>query len=142
MERYEIIITEKDKKAKNNVAGEDGRKPESNVAGEEEKEADLKKERNAAAKLVIKTAVSEARSLLVPHIGEIARDSLLQQRVDATLGLVDTAINFAIHPVYGAINLATNVASRAIRYTIENEKEQNRMAVMMQRASYVNRSRD
>ncbi len=147
MERYEIIITEKRKKAKNNVVGEDEKKPKSNVAGQEdedesEKLAKEKKDRATTLKLIAKTAINDARSLIVPNVGEYMRDSLLQQKVDDTMGIIDTAISFAIHPVYGLINYSTKVAGKAIQYTMQNEKEQNRLSVSLLRAGYVNRSRE
>lgn len=145
MERYEIVIVDRRTKKDTNVSGEDKKKKPTNVSGEDQEDEetkDNKKEQKATAKLIAKTAISEARSLIIPHIGEITRDSLLQQKIDDTLSVVDTAISFAIHPVYGALNMATKTASKLIQYTIDNEKEQNRLEVSLQRASYVNRSRE
>ena len=143
MERYEIIIQDRRRKKPTNVSGEDDKQKKTNVSGEDDKnEKDEAENKIATGKLIAKTAISEARSLIVPHIGELTRDSLLQRKIDDTLNIVDTTMAFAIHPVYGMINLATKTANRMIQYTIENEKEQNRLAVSLQRASYINRSRE
>lgn len=145
MERYEIIIQDRRTKKPTNVSGEDPKKKRTNVSGEDEddeNEQDQIKERKAAGKLIAKTAINEARALIVPNIGAITRDSLFQQKIDSTLSMVDTAFAFAVHPAYGALNMATKTASRLIQYTIENQKEQTRLAVSLQRASYINRSRE
>ena len=144
MERYEIFITDKTEEKKTGVSGEDKETKKSNVAGEDdkEKEKEAKKESRATAKIIAKTTIGEVKSLIVPRIGEYARNSLLQQKIDDTMGLVDTAISMAINPVYGLLNLSTKQVSNLITYTINNEKEQTRLSVALRRASYINRSRD
>lgn len=143
MERYEIIVQDKRKKQKTNVAGEDEKK-KSNVAGEEEdkEEAKEKQERIATGKIIAKTVVNAVKQQIVPRIGELTRDSLLQRKIDDTMSLIDTGISFAIHPVYGLMNYMTKTASHLATYTIQLEKEHNRLAVSLQRAGYVNRSRE
>ena len=142
MERYEITIIDKGQKKPTNVAGED-KKKKSNVAGEqEEKEQEQQDKGISTAKVVAKAVVNEARTLIIPHIGEYARDSVLQQKIDATLNLIDTAASFYVNPVYGAINLANKLSSTAIQYFFQLQKEQNRLSIELRRASYINRSRD
>lgn len=145
MERYEIIIQDRRSKKPTNVAGEDDRRNKTNVSGEDEEDKeknDQKESNKATLKLITKTAISEARSLIVSRVGELTRDSLLQQKIDDTLNIVDTAMAFAIHPAYGLVNMATKQASRMIQYTIENQKEYQRLTISLQRASYINRSRE
>ena len=143
MERYEIIIQDKRTKKPTNVSGEDDKKKKSNVAGEdEEKKQDQENKGITTAKVVAKKVVEEVRTLIVPHIADLSRDSLLQQKVDASLNIIDTAVSFYVNPVYGAINLANKVASTSIQYIFQLQKEQNRLSVELRRAGYINRSRD
>ena len=143
MERYEIIIQDRTTKKPTNVAGEDGKKKKSNVAGEKDENKQEQQDKGiGTAKVVAKNIVNEARLLIVPHIADISRDSLLQQKVDATLNMLDTAVSFYVNPVYGAINLANKMASTSIQYIFQLQKEQNRLSVELRRAGYINRSRD
>ena len=145
MERYEIVIIDRRQKKDTNVSGEDKKKKPTNVSGqdqEDEEQKDNKKEKKVTASVVAKTALNEARSLILPHIGEVTRDSLLQEKIDNTASLVDTAISFAIHPAMGAVNLATKTASKMISLSVTRQKEITRLQVALQRASYVNRSRE
>lgn len=144
MERYEIIIKGKaTSKKKTNISGEDEKEKKTNVAGEDKDETvESVKSAFATTKMITKTALNEAKALIVPNIGVWTRNSLLQERVDDTINLIDTAISFAIHPVYGAINFSTKMASKIIQFSIQNEKEQNRLTVALRRASYINRSRE
>lgn len=144
MERYEIIIKGKaTSKKKTNVSGEDEKEKKTNVAGEDGKEQeDKQKSAHATVKMIAKTSLNEAKALIVPNIGVWSRNSLLQERVDDTINLIDTAISFAIHPVYGLINFSTKMAGKLIQYSVQNEKEQNRLTVALRRASYINRSRE
>ena len=142
MERYEIIIQDKRTKKPTNVSGEDEKK-KTNVSGQDENDKEEgEKNSRVTAFTIAKMAISEARSLVVVNIGEFARDSLLQSKIDETLDVVDTITSFAIHPVYGAINLATKSVSKGIQFAISNQKETTRLAEAMRRASYVNRSRE
>lgn len=144
MERYEIIIRgNASTKKKTNVSGEDEKEKDTNVADDEEKEEkEKKKSAKATARLITKTALNEAKGLIVPRIGDMTRNSLLQERIDDTISIIDTTISFAINPVYGMLNFSTKMASKMIQYTIQNEKEQNRLNVALRRASYINRSRE
>ncbi len=143
MERYEIVITEKGKKTESNVAGQEGSTTTTNVAGQDEKETkDAKMSKWAIAGVVGKTILNEAQTLIVPRIGEYTRDSLLQQKVDSAISIGDTAAAFAVNPVMGMINLTNKIAGSALDYAIRYQKEQERLTVQTQRASYVNRSRD
>ena len=143
MERYEIIITEKGKKTESNVAGQEGSTKTTNVAGQDEKKIeDVKNASGALVSVIAKTMLNEAQTLIVPRIGEFTRDSLLQQKVDSAISIGDTAAAFAVNPVMGMINLTNKIAGSALDYAIRYQKEQERLTVQMQRASYVNRSRD
>lgn len=144
MERYEIIIKGKaTSKKKTNVSGEDEKEKKTNVAGEDKDETvEAVKSAMATTKVIAKTAINEAKSLIIPRIGVYARDSLLQAKIDDTMNLIDTAVSFAIHPVYGAINFTNKAVSKVMSFAIESEKQQNALYVAMRRASYINRSRD
>ena len=143
MERYEIIITEKEGKVKTNVSGVEESQRKTNIAGQDDKKAkDVKQSKDAIASVIAKTVINEARALVIPRIGEFARDSLLQQKIDASLNLADTAVSFAINPIVGIANLGNKMASSALDFGIRYQKEQERLTVQLQRASYVNRSRD
>lgn len=144
MERYEIVIVDRRKKNKTNVSGEDEKENDTNVVDEdpEDEKDDKKKEKKVSAKVIAKTAIAEARSLIVPHLGELTKDSLLQQKVEESLSLVDTMTSFAIHPAYGAFNLSTKLFTQAINLGVKNQQEQIRLSEAMRRASYINRSRD
>lgn len=143
MERYEIIITEKGKKTESNVAGQEGSTTTTNVAGQDEKETkDAKTSKWAIAGMVGKAILNEAQTLIVPRIGEYTRDSLLQQQIDSAIGVASTAAAFAIHPIVGLVDLTNKTVSSALDFSIRQQKEQERLTVQMQRASYVNRSRD
>ena len=143
MERYEIYIKGNipDKK-KTNVAGEDEKK-KSNVAGEDkQEEKNEKKGGIATAKIIAKQTLSEVRTLIVPHIAEYTRDSLLQKKVDSAFDILDTAIAFYVNPVYGAINMANKGISTMTQYFMDMSKESNRLSVALRRSSNINRSRD
>lgn len=143
MERYEIIIRgNASTKKKTNVAGEDKKDKDTNVAGDQDTQKEKNQTKDATAKVIAKTALNEAKTLIIPRIGAYARDSLLQERIDDTISLIDTAFAFAINPVYGAINIATKQVSSLLTFALNNQKEQVRINVAMRRASYINRSRD
>lgn len=142
MERYEIVIKDETQKEWNNISGE-GQPMPSNVAGQDEQPVNYKEEKTSTMlKVVAKASINQARSLIVSRIGEFQRDTLLQQKIDDTINIVDTAMAFYVNPVYGAINLATSTASKLITRQIETEKEQNRLSVSLRRAGYINRSRE
>ena len=142
MERYEIVIKDETQKEWSNISGE-GRPMPSNVAGQEEAPANYKEEKTSTMlKVVAKTSINQARSLIVSRIGEIQRDTLLQQKIDDSINIVETAMAFYVNPIYGAINLGTSTISKLMTRQIETEKEQHRLNVSLRRAGYINRSRE
>lgn len=135
MATYEIIIKQ---------GGKDGGK--GNLAGENDQNqqtSDNIANGNSQLKAVLKfTAVQSARQLVVSKVGETTRNSLLQQKINSVVGLAQTAAAFAVDPVFGAINLAINVASQAIDSQASESQQTSRLSVMAERAGYMNRSRN
>lgn len=135
MATYEIIIKQ----------GENGEKMGS-FAGENDQNqqtSDNIANGNSQLKAVLKyTAIQSARQLVVSKVGETTRNSLLQQKINSVVGLAQTAAAFAIDPVFGAINLAINVASQAIDYQANVSRQTSQLSVMAERAGYMNRSRN
>ena len=142
MERYEIIIQDRRTKKPTNVSGEDEKK-KTNVSGQDETDKeDKEKENKISAKLIAKTAINEARTLIVANLGELKRDTLYQAKIEDAMDLADTLISFKVHPAYGALTLANKMTSKIINLSVQNQRETSRLEVSLQRASYVNRSRE
>ena len=143
MERYEIIIQDRRSKKPTNVSGEDDKK-KTNVSGEDEENEKEDKEKTSkiGAKLIAKTVINEARQLVVANIGQIERDTLLQTKIEEGFDLADTIVGFAVHPAYGALNLANKLTNKMINLSVKQQHESTRLEVSLQRASYVNRSRE
>lgn len=142
MERYEIIIQDRRTKKPTNVSGEDEKK-KTNVSGQDETDKeDKEKENKISAKLIAKTAINEARTLIVANLGELKRDTLYQAKIEDAMDLADTLISFKVHPAYGALTLANKMTNKIINLSVQNQRETSRLEVSLQRASYVNRSRE
>ena len=142
MERYEIIIQDRRNKKPTNVSGEDdNKKVDDNTSASKDDKKDSKEE-GISAKVVGKMALQQAKKLIVPHIAEYTRDSLLQQKVDDVMTFVSLGMSFAIHPVLGMVELTTTYASKIISFEAERQKQQNILEASLRRASYINRSRE
>lgn len=136
MATYEIII-------KNQTTEED----DNNLAGQEQNQEEKKDKNTAQPSSQIKNimryvALNSTRELVVSKVGELTRNNLLQRKIDAGIGIAQTAVAFAINPYLGAVTLATQVASQMIDYNVNVTKQSARLEVMGERAGYINRSRD
>lgn len=142
MERYEIIIKDEVNPKDTNTSGEEnGKKVDDNTSqGKDEKKE--KKEKGISAKVVGKMAIQQAKQLIVPHIGEYARDTLLQQKVDDVMTMISMGTSFAIHPVVGLVEMTTTYMGKIMSFEVERQKQQNQLEASLRRASYINRSRD
>lgn len=133
MATYEIII-------KSELDGDD-----SNLAGSKKK--DSEEDNTAKASGEIKNAlkyatIQSARQLVISKVGTVTRNNLLQQKIDLAMGMAQSAVAFAIDPVYGAINLGISLISQTIDANLKMEKQRNRTTVLAERAGYLNRSRN
>ena len=142
MERYEIVIKDETNPKDTNVSGEqNGKKVDDNTSGKQEDKKD-EKEKGISAKVVGKMALQQAKQLIVPHIAEYTRDSLLQQKVEDVMTIVSIGTSFAINPVLGLFDLTMTQLGKLITYEANRQKEQNRIEASLRRASYINRSRE
>lgn len=133
MEQYEIVIV--------NDTGDDGT---SNLAGQgkDKNEDNIATPGQQVAKVLKYAALQSVRTLIVSKVGEVTRDNMLQRRIDLGISVAEDAIAFAIHPVFGAINLGVKIASQAIDYQNNLTKQTRRNTINLERAGYLNRSRD
>lgn len=132
MEQYEIVIVNETKnKDTSNLAGQ-GDKNEDNIA-----QVDAK-----VGKALQYAAIQSARQLVVSKVGEVTRNNMLQRRIDTAISLAEDVVAFAVNPVFGAINLGIKVASQAIDYSVNLEKQTTRNIINLERAGYINRSRE
>lgn len=134
MEQYEIVIV--------NDTGGDGNK--SNLAGQgkSKNEDNLSTQNEQIGKVVKYAAIQSARQLIVSKVGATTRNNMLQRRIDVAMGIAQDAAAFAINPVFGAINLGIRAASQAIDYNLRLEKQYNANRINLERAGYLNRSRE
>lgn len=135
MAKYEIIIrTEGESKggASKNIAG----------GGKEKHEPSLSDLIDDQTKRIVNYAtIYTAKNLVASKVGEQTRNNILQQKIDYGMEFLETAAAFIVNPVYGAVKLGLNIASKSIDYNLAVSKEKNRLSVDAERAGYVNRSR-
>lgn len=134
MAQYELII-------KNETTN--GTDEPTNMAGMGEQESkDISKPTPSMAKVTGLIASNLAKDLIISKVGEVTRDSLLQRQINAVGGLVTTGMAFAVDPVLGIATASIGIASNLIDYSINMNKEINRLGINRERAGYINRSRD
>jgi len=133
--QYELIVK---------VSKTEGDKSDENLAGDgkDTKKKNQASENGKINKALTAVALNAARSLVVSKVGEFTRDNVLQRKIDAVMDMADTAIMFAINPVLGAANLAVKVVAAGIQWNTAVSQQESRGSVMLQRAGYINRSRD
>ena len=134
MAQYELIIKSEESEGKGeptNMAGM-GEDPNENIS----------KPTTSMAKITGLIAMNLAKELVVSKVGEVTRDSLLQRKIDTATGLVTTVGAFAVDPGLGLATAGIGIASQLIDYSVNMEKEMNRLAINRERAGYINRSRD
>lgn len=136
MATYEIIIKDE---TKGNVSN-------TNISNEDNatktKETNESQESSINAKAIGQVALNTAKTLVISKVGDFTRDNLLQQKINFGISSVMTINSFLINPVYGSINLATQMASSLLDYSIDLQKETNLLRIQSARAGYINRSRD
>lgn len=133
MATYEIIIRQEQEDNDNNLAG---KKPK------EQEETNTAKGSSTIKSALKYATIQSARQLVVSKVGAVARDNLLQRKIDLAVGIAEHAVAFAINPVFGAINLGISLISQSIDYSLKLEKQTNRTTVLAERAGYLNRSRN
>lgn len=136
MATYEIIIKDETK----------GQNRFVNISSDEEsaknKETNESKESSVTAKAVSQVLLNTAKTLVISKIGDYTRDNLLQQKINMGMSSIMTINSFLISPIYGTINLATQMTSNFMDYAINLQKEANMLRIQSARAGYINRSRD
>lgn len=135
MASYEIIIR--------NEVEEDKNEATENLAGQKKsKDKSTAKSDKTLKNALRYVALNSTRELVVSKIGSVARNNLLQRKIDVAISMAQTAIAFAINPALGAVTMATSLISQTIDYNLALEKQRNVSEVMWQRAGWINRSRD
>ena len=128
------------------VKGGKGNKEDENLAGDKDEEKKKKDNEAEEGAQIIKAKamflMNTAKTLVVSKVGEYTRDSLLQRKINAAMDAAETAIAFAIDPVFGAVRMAISYGSQAIDYRANVSKQNSRLSVMGERAGYINRSRE
>lgn len=136
MATYEIIIKDETK----------GQNRFVNISSDEEsaknKETNESKESSVTAKAVSQVLLNTAKTLVISKIGDYTRDNLLQQKINMGMSSIMTINSFLISPIYGTINLATQMTSNFMDYAINLQKEANMLRIQSAKAGYINRSRD
>lgn len=136
MATYEIIIKDETK----------GQNRFVNISSDEEsaknKETNESKESSVTAKAVSQVLLNTAKTLVISKIGDYTRDNLLQQKINMGMSSIMTINSFLISPIYGTINLATQMTSNFMDYAINLQKEANMIRIQSAKAGYINRSRD
>lgn len=97
---------------------------------------------NFSLKATAKVVYDMANQFVLGRIGEFTRDSLTQQKISAITQLGSIGMSFVVNPVLGATHLMTTTASNMIDYSIRVQKQVEYNQVMLQRAGYINRSRN
>lgn len=132
MEQYEIVIVNETDDNKSNLAGQGKNKNEDNVATPTKE----------LGKLAKYATLQGVRTLVVSRVGELSRDNMLQRRIDFGISIAQDAMAFMIHPAIGAINLAIKAVSTAIDFAVKQQKQTVVNTINLERAGYLNRSRD
>lgn len=83
----------------------------------------------------------QALNMATSRVGVITGNSLLQEKVNATLKIVGYAGAIAVNPVMGIMAIGVDMISQNIDYGIGASKESSALRIMNERAGNINRSR-
>lgn len=99
------------------------------------------KDSNFSGKAIGLYIAKQAFQMASSRVGQITRDSLLQERVNAIVKIGAYATAIAVNPVLGFLALGVDVANSSIDYAIKSSQEQSRLGILNERAGNINRSR-
>ena len=84
----------------------------------------------------------QAFSMATQRVGQVTRNSALQDKVNAGLKIAGYSLAIAKNPVMGTLALGFDLANSLIDYNHNASIETNALAINNRRAGNVNRSRD